>query len=307
MKASLAQRCIALGTSSLLTLVLLIAPGTAPAEGATADTPLERTYRRLLPLEGGSNFRDLGGYPTMEGATVKRGVLFRSGAMTGLTEGDQAYLERFAFQSIVDLRSSEERELYPNPWAAQSDVPYLFHDYSIIDMMRGASGDRASAEMSADYGPMYRTMLDTLKPQLKLFFDRLLGEAVPLVVNCSAGQDRTGVTSALLLSVLGVPRPMILEDYLLSTDFRDPLRENGDVDLAAAAKTNAFAAMMLRYKAAGATEKPNPLVTAEGTPFLQATFEEIDERYGSVARYLEDALGVSAADQARLRVLYTES
>lgn len=307
MKASLAQRYIALGTSGLLALVLLIAPGIAPAEGATADTPLERTYRRLLPLEGGSNFRDLGGYPTTEGATVKRGVLFRSGAMTGLTEGDQAYLERFAFQSIVDLRSSEERELYPNPWAAQSDVPYLFHDYSIIDMMRGASGDRASAEMSADYGPMYRTMLDTLKPQLKLFFDRLLGEAVPLVVNCSAGQDRTGVTSALLLSVLGVPRPMILEDYLLSTDFRDPLRENGDVDLAAAAKTNAFAAMMLRYKAAGATEKPNPLVTAEGTPFLQATFEEIDERYGSVARYLEDALGVSAADQARLRVLYTES
>ncbi|MDA0955436.1 MAG: tyrosine-protein phosphatase, partial [Proteobacteria bacterium] len=70
MKASLAQRCIALGTSGLLALVLLIAPGIAPAEGATADTPLERTYRRLLPLEGGSNFRDLGGYPTTEGATV---------------------------------------------------------------------------------------------------------------------------------------------------------------------------------------------------------------------------------------------
>ena len=307
MKASLAQRCIALGTSGLLALVLLIAPGIAPAEGATADTPLERTYRRVLPLEGGSNFRDLGGYPTTEGTVVKRGVLFRSGAMTGLTERDQAYLQRFAFQSIVDLRSSEERELYPNPWAAQGDVPYLFHDYSIIDMMRGASGDQKSAEISADYSPMYRTMLDTLQPQLKLFFDRLLGEAVPLVVNCSAGQDRTGVTSALLLSVLGVPRPMILEDYLLSTDFREPSKENGEVDLAAAAKTNAFAAMMLRYKAAGATARPNPLVTAEGTPFLQATFEEIDERYGSVARYLEDALGVTAADQARLRALYTES
>ena len=301
-----AQYWRALGASSLLALSLLITPGFAPAMEAAADTPLERSYRRLLPLEGGSNFRDLGDYPTAQGGTVKRGVLFRSGAMTGLTATDQAYLGRFGFQSIVDLRSSEERELYPNPWAAQSDVPYLFHDYSIIAMMRGAAGDRDGAEIGADYSPMYRTMLDTLQPQLKIFFDRLLGEAVPLVVNCSAGQDRTGVTSALLLSVLGVPRDMILEDYLLSTDFRDPRKENGEVDLEAAAKTNAFAAMMLRYKAAGATARPNPLVTAGGTPFLQATFEEIDRRYGSVGAYLEEALGLTAAEQERLRALYTE-
>jgi protein-tyrosine phosphatase len=99
---------------------------------------------------------------------------------------------------------------------------------------------------------------------------------------------------------------MILEDYLLSTDFRDPRKENGEVDLEAAAKTNAFAAMMLRYKAAGATARPNPLVTAGGTPFLQATFEEIDRRYGSVGAYLEEALGLTAAEQERLRALYTE-
>ena len=101
MRSSWTQPWLALGASSLLALSLLITPGFAPAAEAAADAPLERSYRRLLPLEGGSNFRDLGGYPTAQGSIVKRGVLFRSGAMTGLTAADQAYLGRFGFQSIV--------------------------------------------------------------------------------------------------------------------------------------------------------------------------------------------------------------
>jgi len=105
--------------------------------------------------------------------------------MTGLTEKDEEYLAYFAIDSIVDLRSTDELELYPNNWA-QNAMPY------------------------------------TLKPQLKLYFQRAINGQAPLVVNCSAGQDRTGIASALMLSALGVPRQHIVQDYVLSTEFRRP-------------------------------------------------------------------------------------
>jgi protein-tyrosine phosphatase len=153
---------------------------------------------------------------------------------------------------------------------------------------------------------MYRYMTDMLKPQLKLYFNALLDEQVPLVVNCSAGQDRTGVTSALLLSLLGVERDLVLEDYLLSTDFRRPVNEGGDVDLEAAAETNAFAAMMLQYAQGRDASRPNPLVTPDGMPFIAMTFNAIEARYGSVASYLETELEITPAQQERLRELYLD-
>jgi protein-tyrosine phosphatase len=293
----------------ILTVLAVLLPFSAlaevpanPSADAGARAELLRSYRRLLPLEGGSNFRDLGGYVTADGREVRRGLLFRSGAMTGLTEADMAYLDRFAFRTVVDLRSAEELELYPNRWVPGRDIVYRYHDYSMMDLMKKAA-ERGEAA-SGDYSAMYLYMADMLKPQLTLYFDALLAEEVPAVVNCSAGQDRTGITSALLLSVLGVERDLIFEDYLLSTDFRRPEMEKGDIDLQAAAESNAFAAMMLQYGQDRDTSRPNPLVTSDGTPFLQLTFDAIEARYGSVAAYLDEEVGVSPQEQARLRALY---
>jgi protein-tyrosine phosphatase len=295
----------------IATALLLLLPLTAAAESlsapaaasAEASAELLRSYRRILPLEGGSNFRDLGGYPTADGRTVKRGMLFRSGAMTGLTEADMAYLEQFNFRTVVDLRSSEELELYPNRWVTAQDIDYRYHDYSMVALMKQAAGSGESPA-AGDYSGMYLYMTDLLKPQLSLYFDALLSQQVPVVVNCSAGQDRTGVASALLLSALGVERQLIVEDYLLSTDFRRPDKEKGDVDLAAAAASNAFAAMMLKYGQGQPSSRPNPLVTTAGTPFLQLTFDAIEARYGSVSAYLDQEIGVSPVQQAQLRAMY---
>ncbi|MYE85403.1 MAG: tyrosine-protein phosphatase, partial [Gammaproteobacteria bacterium] len=212
---------------------------------STAIADLSMSYRRLLPLEGGSNFRDLGGYRTADGQTVARGMLFRSGAMTGLTDADMAYLDGFGIKTIVDLRSNEEISLYPNHWAAKHRIEVVTGDYSFAAMMSGEeSGERPAM------GELYPRLLESIGPQIKNYFDEALGEGAPMVVNCSAGQDRTGIVSALMLLLLGVPEPTVIEDYLLSTDFRRPAIEDGGVDLAEAAKTNAFAAMMLEYRKA---------------------------------------------------------
>ncbi|WP_323815142.1 tyrosine-protein phosphatase [Cellvibrio sp. NN19] len=266
------------------------------------SSPLDQTYERLLPLQGGSNFRDLGGYKTADNKTVKRGLLFRSGAMSSLTSRDETYLARFNFDTVMDLRSTDERDLYPDYWAKNAKLNYEFVDYSMMDMMKGTAAGKDPRQFRMD--DMYRGMPLHMKPQLAMYFDNLVKGNAPIVVHCSAGQDRTGIASALLLTALGVPREQIYKDYLLSMEYRRPLIEMGDVDLAVAAKTNTFAAMMLQYKGKMDMTKGNPLVMPDNTPFLQYAFEAIDAKYGSVENYLDKEIGVSERDIKRLKKLY---
>lgn len=291
--------------TTLITMPLVHADSATPASDTHAQVfgadTLDRSYRRLLPLEGGSNFRDLGGYPTTDGKRVVRGQLFRSGAPTSLTADDMQYLSRFHFKTAVDLRSNEERELFPNRWVqADSTIAYKYLDYSIMEPMGRMKGEGKRPGMDQ----LYRGFPTQIAPQLKMYFNALLQHETPAVVNCSAGQDRTGFTSALVLSVLGVPRDTVIEDYLLSTDFRRPDREMGDVDLERASDTNAFAKMMLAYRKQGASNRPNPLVTEDGVPFIVFALDQIDSDYGSVEGYLKQALGLTDKDVARLRELY---
>ena len=282
------------------------AMGAADAQSAS---PLAEpmNYRRLLPLDGGSNFRDIGGYPVADGRRVKRGLLFRSGAMTGLTEEDRSYLAQFGFAAVVDLRSSEQIKLYPNHWAAQADLNYISVPYSIMELTDQNSEDTQQKQGPRDYSATYPLIAEMIKPQLKAYFEALAGKQAPIVVNCSAGQDRTGIAAALVLTALGVDENLIIEDYLLSKDFRRPKLESGNVDLEEAARTNAFARMMLDYAKAQDQSKANPLITIDGTPFLKFALEAIRSKHGSIEAFLIAELGVSIADLKLLREFYITS
>lgn len=300
------------GLAVLLTLpfVFFSAPNAAtqPADAQSARPLAEpMSYRRLLPLDGGSNFRDIGGYPVTDGRRVKRGLLFRSGAMTGLTEEDRSYLAQFGFAAVVDLRSSEEIELYPNHWAAQADLNYIRVPYSIMELTDQNSEDTQQKQIPRDYSTTYPLIAEMIKPQLKAYFKALVEKQAPIVVNCSAGQDRTGIAAALVLTALGVDESLIMEDYLLSTDFRRPKLESGDVNLQEAAKTNAFARMMLDYAKEQDQSKANPLITIDGTPFLKFALEAIRSEHGSIEAFLIAELGVSSADLKRLKEFYLTS
>ena len=288
---------LALAGFILLALSTLAVADSRNILAAQSEADLDHSYARVLPLEGGSNFRDLGGYRTTDGKTVKRGLLFRSGVMANLTTRDQDYLNRFAFKTVVDLRSREELELFPNAWAQHAQLNYVYDDYSITQMLPAAT-DKAAPLSSP--GDTYRAMPDRIKPQLQQYFQEAIDGDVPMVVNCAAGQDRTGIASALMLSALGVPRETIYRDYLLSTQYRLPQIEIGQVDLPKAAQHNAFAAMMLRYQNQ-ASEQPQPLLTENNVPFLKFTFDDIEKRFGSVERYLDVELGVDDRDLNILR------
>lgn len=294
---------LVLGVAAVTALAPVVQAESASSEPASREAVLA-SYERLLPLEGGSNFRDLGGYTTVSGKTVRRGMLFRSGVMSGLTANDEQYLNRFGFSSVVDLRSQEELELFPNHWVKHNPaIQYRNYRYSMSDMMGAATGEK---KQHFDMETLYQKFPLQLRPQLTLYFDQLLQGDGPVVVNCAAGQDRTGMASALILSALGVPRDVVLADYLASTAYRRPEIEMGNVDIEAAAETNAYAAMMLRYSDNGKMRKAKPLMTADKTPYLSYALATIEQQYGTVEHYLDKELNVSADDIERLKSLYLQ-
>jgi protein-tyrosine phosphatase len=129
----------------------------------------------------------------------------------------------------------------------------------------------------------------------------LLSEKGPVSYNCTAGQDRTGVATALILSALGVPRQTILNDYHLSTVYRRPENEMPAVD-PTMYPGNPVAALFAK----GRLMKPQPLYSEDGRSFMAAMYDRIDGHWGSVENYLDQVLGVGPTELARLRAHYLE-
>jgi protein-tyrosine phosphatase len=249
---------------------------------------------RLVPLQQGSNFRDIGGYAGAGGKHIRWGLLYRSGGSPQLSDGDTAIVASLGLKQLVDLRSSEERVLAPTRIFG---VPYTAVGYSLATMMK--SGGRRNGVDTYRNFPLF------LAPQLRIIFAQMLSGQTPMAYNCSAGQDRTGFATAMILSALGVSRATIIEDYHLSTKYRRPEFEMPMID-AAAHPGDAAAQMFASYQKYPAWRTPTPLKEADGRPFLSGAFVEIETKWGSVDAYLEKEIGVSAKDRKRLRQLYLE-
>lgn len=247
------------------------------------DGDVAMVSERLLPLQRGSNFRDVGGYKTLDGRHVRWGLIYRSGATPLLSARDVSYIRGLGLHAMIDLRGNEERELAPTRVARQG-INYIAIDYSLNDLALD-----------------YESILVALNPQYRSIFRELLLDQGPVSYNCTAGQDRTGIATALILSALGVPRATILEDYQLSTMVRHPENEMPPVD-PAKYPHNSFVPVFAK----GRLMKPTPLYSADGRPLLAELFAKIDTRWGSVENYLRDELGVGPAELARLRSDYLE-
>jgi protein-tyrosine phosphatase len=258
-----------------------------------SDNSVVTVSERLLPLAQGSNFRDIGGYRTMDGRRVKWGLIFRSGGSAMLTPQDMAKVGALGLRNMVDLRSDEERQLAPSKI---DGVPYMAVGYSMARMI---SGNLKNG------GALYRNFPKQLAPQMRLLFNVLKHQEGPVEYNCSAGQDRTGFATALILSALGVPRETILQDYHLSTRYRQPRFELPPIN-AALYPDNPVAKIFAHYQDNPAYATPQPLRDPDGKAFLTSALEEIDGRWGSVENYLQQEVGVSAADIAMLKQAYLE-
>ncbi len=253
-----------------------------------------RVGERELPLQQASNFRDVGGYPAAGGKHVRWGLIYRSGGQPLLSDADVEQVGTLGLSHQVDLRSSEERALAPSRIVG---VPYEAIGYSMSALLKSDAPTNGEG--------IYRRMPVMLAPHLKLVFRDLLARDGAIAYNCSAGQDRTGFVTAMILSALGVPRDTIVTDYHLSTALRRPEWEMPRID-AAAHPGDPAAALFARYQQDPAATKPQPLKTADGTAFLTYAFAEIETKWGSVDNYLAQEIGVSRADITKLQAAYLE-
>jgi protein-tyrosine phosphatase len=177
------------------------------------------TLDRLIALEGAVNFRDLGGYDTVDGQRTRWRVLFRADGLGELTEPDLAVLRQLGIRTVIDLRSGYEVEMSRFNVEAH---PVAFHHFPFVDELP----DPAAFERKPGLlGAQYKEMLDDAGPQIISALEVLAGpEARPAVFHCTAGKDRTGLLAALLLSLLGVPEETVVADYALSGEAMARLR-----------------------------------------------------------------------------------
>ena len=185
------------------------------------------TTGRLVDLEGTCNFRDLGGYRSADGRTVRWGRLYRSDALHQLTPADLDVLRGLGLRTVVDLRT--EREVHrsgPGPLVAEGvDVHHLA---VVKEGVRGEGapdgtepGEAVAAPAPAgdDLAERYLWYLevggDAIARALALFAEP---GRLPVVFHCAAGKDRTGVLAAIVLELLGVDRAAIVADYVITAE-----------------------------------------------------------------------------------------
>ena len=243
---------------------------------------------RFLPLERGHNFRDIGGYQAADGRRVRRGMIFRSGTMADLTEADVARLTRLGIVCICDLRTTSERTKHPTNWHDATKVRMLTQDYdhsegSLASLTRGDGAAVRSRMVS-----LYRTLHEEQRASYAALFARLIEGEVPLLFNCAAGKDRTGIAAALILTALGVPRATVIEDYALSDHFAEPL----------------FALLCRNPRYGLDAESPRETwlpMTRAYPEYIETMLDTLAERHGSIEGYLAEQLGVDCDATERLR------
>ena len=178
---------------------------------------------RTLEFEGCVNFRDLGGYRTADGRMVAWRRLFRADGLNKLTPGDRKQLVDLGLSTVIDLRTldeAEQRGSFP-----VDDVPVRYVGLPLTDVLP-ATEDLPDWKEAAYVATRYGAMVSEGGPVLTEAIHVLAGgDALPAVMHCSAGKDRTGVLSALVLAFLGVPDEVIIEDYALSAAAMERLLE----------------------------------------------------------------------------------
>lgn len=255
----------------------------------------DAAWERHVPLEGGLNLRDLGGYPTLDGREVRRGCLYRSAELCSLTDADHATLAELGVRIVFDLRNEHERGARPGRLPSGVELlertsPGTVDGGSTIEEQI-AAGTLPDADDEYMAG-IYLALLDeVLVPELR----RIVELAVdahdrPILFHCVAGKDRTGIAAALLLGLLGVDDRTIVADYELS-------REHWTT-----ARLAALAPLLAEHGVAD--DRVRPFLDAR-LPAMERLIGHVAERWGGYEGYAVDRLGVDAALPDRLRTTLT--
>lgn len=239
-------------------------------------TPLGKAIfaERRLPMEGGHNYRDMGGYRGTSGHYVKWGRVFRTDGMHNLTQADLDYLASIPLRTVVDFRAQEEIGRHPDR------LPASVTDHIVMPIAPGELSGIADSMKTMDSGQIKALMTEMsallvtdpgIVAQYRELFRIMQDESnLPLSFHCTAGKDRTGVAAALFLASLGVSEEVIIRDYLLSNKYTKEM----------------YAPILEKYPHLG------PVFSVDEA-YIRAVFDRINEVYGSMEGFLRNTLGVN--------------
>lgn len=257
---------------------------------------------RIVPLAGVKNFRDMGGYSTRDGRSVKWGHLFRSGHLSDMTDECGTELTARDIGTVIDFRSDREKERHPVRWP-RSWAP----DYHALPIggnaaawvhdlfERIATSPFPADELREQFIMAFETIPVRNASGVKDYFDAIIDRTAPgaVLFHCTAGKDRTGITGALMLRALGVDEDQVMADFLMT---------NQAVDLD---ETSARLAGWLSSRANREIKQKDvfPLVGVEAD-FLHAADKAISAEFGSLEKYMTSVLGLTPPRLEKLRASF---
>lgn len=257
-------------------------------------TEILATERRL-GMQGTPNFRDFGGYRTADGRQVKWGFLFRSGQLSSLSDQDLELLASLELDLVCDFRRLEEQDSEPSrlPGERAPSIASL----PIIPGSNSRFFEEADAQPEGP-GAMFEFMSEINRDFVqgnadtyaRMFSEILRRDNARFLVHCAAGKDRTGFAAAIILLALGVPRHVVMQDYMLTSRYFHPDRELGR--------------LRLKYQLEHLDVQAIRPMLEVHEDYLEQALAMIEQNYESVEHYLEEALGVGPAELKELRARY---
>lgn len=255
---------------------------------------------RRLGMQGTPNFRDFGGYSTREGRQVKWGYLFRSGQLSALSPQDLQLLSSLQLDLVCDFRREEEQRaeasrLPPTGAPRIVSLPIIPGSNSrFFEEMSGRGTVAADFKRQAMFDFMVEINRDFAQGQqatyARMFAEILAQQEARFLVHCAAGKDRTGFAAALMLLALGVPREVVLYDYLLTARYYHP--------------TEQIERLKVKYGMEGVDSASVLPMLEVHADYLERGLTEIERGHGSIERYLDEALGVGPIELKALRKRY---
>lgn len=260
-----------------------------------ADNTLSPT--ETVPVDGAPNFRDVGGYTTADGRHVRHNRVFRSGMLAGVTTDGVRALETLGIRTVVDLRTQVEVDAFGpdrlphGTRVVQLRIPSAGPDPIVAEALRTGhfpylpdlvSVNRAYiTEDAAQFGALFRLLAE--------------GTNLPVLIHCLGGKDRTGVGVALLLTILGVPWPIVREDYLLSNAyFADSSGDQPD------SLNRAMADKLGRLPDFGDEESKKEFFVLR-PEYIDVVLDEITSDERTIDEFIRDDLGLTDDTVERLR------